>query len=87
MDLWLFVKQISDFIKFTKLNRSKNLSNLLYSNILFVMSVSKPSIIKILSYFTITLLEDTACFSKPLRDSAGLYTVKCTQILLPKLSS
>ena len=71
----IFVKQVSDFIKFVRLNRSQNSSSLSYPKLLLFMYMLKLPIIKRFSYLSVVLLRDIASSSKNverLLDSGGL---------------
>ena len=90
MNLWFFVKQVSDFIKFLRLNRSQNSSSLLYPKPLLFTSILKSPMVKRFSYFSIALLRDIFSSSKNivrLLDSGGLYILKHIHFLSVNLSS
>ena len=75
--------QVSDFIKFVKLNWSQNSSNWPYPWLYFFTFILKSPIAKIFSNHSIALLKDIARSSKNIErllDSSGLYVL----ILLAK---
>ena len=56
-DLRFFVKQLSDFIKFVRLNRSQNSSSLSQPKIFYSTSILKSPITEGFSYFGIAFLD------------------------------
>ena len=71
----IFVKEVSDFIKFVRLNRSQNSSSLSYPKLLLFISILKSLIIKRFSCFGVALLRHVVSSSKNVErwlDSGGL---------------
>ena len=58
-----FVKQVSNFIKFVRLNRLQN-HQVYHAPSFFFMSILKSPIIKRFPYFSISLLIDAVCSTK-----------------------